>query len=108
MKSIRQIENLHVVVWLLKDVCWLLEWRLVGVLAIVPAMVIAILIAANTRHNRDQFVHNLAICCWIAANSTWMLGEFFFDDGIRPLALVFFVAGFSFIIPHYTRKIYTK
>ena len=27
------------------------------------------------------------------ANSTWMIGEFFYDDGTRPIAIIFFVAG---------------
>lgn len=41
----------------------------------------------------SDFYHNLAISCWIFGNGIWMTGEFFFDDGIRPLAMPFFFAG---------------
>jgi hypothetical protein len=37
---------------------------------------------------------------WILANSTWMLGEFYYNDGFRNFALLFFVMGL-FIVAYY-------
>ena len=45
------------------------------------------------RHDAEELVHNLAVCLWLCANVVWMIGEFFFDDGTRAIARVFFFAG---------------
>lgn len=41
----------------------------------------------------EDCVHNVATCCWIAANIVWMVGEFYFDDGTRAQARLLFWAG---------------
>lgn len=53
-------------------------------------------------------MHNLAVIAWILANSTWMIGEFFFDDGIRPLALVFFGSGLIILFVFYGQQLVLK
>lgn len=98
---IRGFENLHVVLWLIKDVSWLLTWRLLGILMIIPTLAVAIFITWNTRHQVHSFWHNLAITFWISANATWMTGEFYTHDTLRPYALIFFVLGFLSIGYYY-------
>jgi hypothetical protein len=46
-------------------------------------------------------MHNLAICMWICANSTWMIGEFYFDDTTRELSVLFFVVGLLSMLYYY-------
>jgi hypothetical protein len=46
-------------------------------------------------------LHNLAVCFWITANSVWMTGEFYYDDGTRPYAIIFFIAGLLCVAYYY-------
>ncbi len=98
---IREYENLHILLWLLKDVCWVLVWEVAGIIMIVPTIAVAIHITWLRREIKSDLYHNLAICLWISANSVWMIGEFFFDDTLRPVSIFFFVTGLFTILYYY-------
>jgi len=97
----RQMENLHIVFWLFKDISWCLIWKPLGILMILPTFIISLVIAWRTRQYVSELCHNIAISVWIAANSYWMISEFFgFDEEIvtgaityKHLALIPFGAG---------------
>jgi len=102
MNQLKAKENLHVVFWLLKDFAWLMHFRLLGMTMVLPTIILGIWITVRTyrmaqaskkREIWSDYYHNLAISCWIMGNGIWMTGEFFFNDGIRPLAMPFFFAG---------------
>ena len=92
--KLRKLENAHILLWLVKDACWVMEIKMLGVLMIIPTLIMAFYLTWSTRRWVHEFYHNLAVCCWIAANSIWMAGEFFFQDATRPFAIFFFVLGF--------------
>jgi len=98
---IRVTENAHILLWLIKDTCWVLDLRLLGVCMIVPTILVAVYLTARTRTVREEFIHNLAVVCWLCANSIWMIGEFYYDDHTRPFALVFFALGLLTLAVHY-------
>lgn len=96
MKSIhdiRKVENFHILLWLLKDLCWVSLSKMLGVIMIAPTLAFAIFITWRNRFDKAELLHNLAICLWICANSVWMIGEFYFDDTTRGAAMFFFIAG---------------
>ncbi|MEY4917588.1 MAG: hypothetical protein RL616_1501 [Verrucomicrobiota bacterium] len=97
MKDIKKLENLHVSLWLLKDCAWCQDWVKVGMMVALPTIFLAAKIAWERRQDAEELVYNLAVCCWLCANVTWMIGEFFFDDGTRAIARVFFFAGLLLI-----------
>jgi hypothetical protein len=104
----RKIENLHILFWLIKDVCWAMNFKELGMLMIVPTMTVAIIILFQTRHILSEFIHNLAVVFWIVANCTWMIGEFWGIDenligniGLRQLAIVPFVLGLVVLLYYY-------
>lgn len=101
MKNIREYENLHIALWLIKDTCWAMTFRTAGMLMIVPTLFVALHIAWKSRNNISDLFHNIAICLWIAANATWMTGEFFYDDTTRPYAMAFFIAGLIVVAMYY-------
>jgi hypothetical protein len=106
VKNIREYENLHIALWLVKDTCWVMGdrfplMRYPGMFMIIPTILVAIHIAWRSRHNISDLFHNVAVCLWISANATWMTGEFFYDDGLRPYAMVFFVLGLIVIAAYY-------
>lgn len=68
---------------------------------ILPTLVVAIHITWLSRKNVADLFHNIAICLWISANATWMTGEFFYDDTLRPYARVFFIAGLIVVAIYY-------
>lgn len=100
----RKTENLHILLWLMKDACWALNLRIPGLIMIVPTLSVALLITWQTRHMVSELIHNLAIVLWITANCLWMIGEFFHWDedvwhgyGLRQFALVPFACGLSLL-----------
>jgi len=74
--------------------CWVTGFKTLGTIMIAPTIVIAVVITWKSREVVAELCHNLAVVFWISANSTWMIGEFFYNDTTRPYAIAFFSAGF--------------
>ena len=100
---LRRLENLHIVFWLVKDTCWLLELKLLGTIMVVPTVFLAAYMLKITfRHS--EFFLNCAVLCWITANSTWMLLEFYNDHRYKNVAFIPFVLGLLSISLFYIRN----
>ncbi len=104
----RRIENLHILLWLIKDACWAMNYRIPGMIMIIPTLLVALFITWQTRHILSEFLHNLAVVFWISANCTWMIGEFYGWDenlwgeyGLRQMSLIPFVIGLLILIYYY-------
>ncbi len=93
VRSLRASENFHIVLWLLKDLCWVMDLKLAGMIMVVPTVAMAVYIAWRSRGVLGELLHSVAVVFWILANGTWMIGEFFLEDGTRPLVATFFIAG---------------
>ena len=109
----RKIENLHIVLWLIKDMCWAVNLHWMAVFMIIPTMIVALLITWQTRKMRSELFHNLAIVFWITANCTWMVGEFYGWDenlykgyGLRKFAVIPFGIGLSIIGYYYISNLW--
>src|SRR5262245_39650686 len=100
-QRIRRLENIHIAIWLCKDMAWCSLWKTAGLLFSCPALLLQFWLTWQSRRNDEEFCHNLAVACWICANITWMVGEFYFEDKTRPLAKAFFFAGMCSIAVHY-------
>jgi len=105
--KIRHYENIHIPLWLIKDTCWMLEWKTLGIIMIFPTLLVAILIAAKTRME-DEFFINLAICFWISANAYWMCCEFLGHVELKNYAGYPFVAGMICVAWFYFRRVLIK
>jgi hypothetical protein len=79
-----------------------------GMIMIVPTIAMAIYLCFISRKDQKEFYHSLAVCFWIAANASWMIGEFYFNDGIRPLAFSFFALGLFSIAFYYLKSLFFK
>jgi hypothetical protein len=98
----RRTENLHIVFWLVKDLCWVMLWKPLGLIMIVPTIGAAVLITWQTRHIKSELLHNIAVVLWIIANAYWMITEFFFkDDSLRYYAVIPFTLGLITIAYYY-------
>ena len=104
----RRVENLHILLWLIKDAAWAVNWRVLGTVMIVPTLFVAILITWQTRHILSELIHNLVVTIWITANCTWMVGEFFGWDenlwgsiGLRQLTVIPFGIGLLILAYYY-------
>ena len=104
LSKIRGTENLHILLWIVKDTCWVQDYRVVGVSMIIPTIAVAIYLTVKAREQREEFIHNMAVCFWLCANSIWMIGEFFYNDQTRPYATVFFALGLGTLALHYLPK----
>ena len=112
--NFRRTENMHILLWLLKDICWATNFRIPGLIMIVPTLTVAILITWQTRHMKSELFHNLAVDFWITANCTWMIGEFFQLDenlwhgyGLRQAAIIPFALGLG-VLAYYYIVLYKK
>jgi hypothetical protein len=108
LEKIRKFENVHIFLWLLKDIFWVTISKTGGMIMIFPTLFLAIWITWKNRNRLSELAHNLAICAWICANSVWMTGEFFFDDTLRPISVVFFAIGIGVIGTFYIYLIFKK
>ena len=104
----RRVENLHILLWLIKDACWAINLKIPALVMIIPTLVVAILITYQTRKITSEFLHNLAIDFWITANCTWMVGEFTGWDvnlvgkyGLREFSLIPFGIGLIILAYYY-------
>jgi hypothetical protein len=96
--------------WLIKDGCWALNFKIPALIMIVPTLLVAILITYQTRKITSEFLHNLAIDFWITANCTWMVGEFYGWDenligswGLRqfsifPFSIGLLILGYYYLV----------
>jgi hypothetical protein len=93
MVDLKKWENLHICFWLVKDTCWMLEWKYLGVMMIIPTVSITIYTLKKSMGDR-QFYLNLGIFFWILANSFWMCTEFFELTQYKIFTLIPFCLGF--------------
>jgi hypothetical protein len=100
LDKIRKYESMHIVFWLIKDSCWMMEWKWLGALMILPTVSLALYLVFKTTGTRDIFI-NIAIFFWISANSFWMLMEFFNDNQYKNFAAIPFALGFCFVAIFY-------
>jgi hypothetical protein len=111
LKNLRDFENFHILLWLAKDVCWVTEFEIGGAIMVAPTLLLAMFITYKGRRDKADLFHNLAVVCWIAANSVWMLGEFYgeqmgYDDEVtKPHARILFFVGLSFVVYYYTIRL---
>jgi hypothetical protein len=91
---------------------WSMGWRLKGISMIIPTLLISIYMTRKFKGNPSEWYHNLAVICWIVANSYWMISEFFGFEELFifgwvkwvHLALIPFVSGLLFIAYFYFFK----
>lgn len=75
-----------------------------GTISIAPTLAFALYITHRSRDSTTELVHNTAVCLWIVANSLWMIGEFFYEDTTRPVAVWFFLAGLGLVSGYYLSR----
>ena len=107
LDRIKKYENIHIVFWLIKDTCWMLELKTAGAIVMIPTIYVAIYIAYKTRGTAELYI-NLAILFWIIANSYWMMIEFFNDNEYKNAAIVPFFLGFIFVVIFYVKVVFFK
>jgi prepilin signal peptidase PulO-like enzyme (type II secretory pathway) len=98
----RKLENLHIALWLIKDLAWVMIWKPLGLFMILPTMTAAVLITWQTRNIKSELLHNIAVVLWISANAYWMIAEFFSkNESLRYYAAIPFTLGIIVISYHY-------
>lgn len=107
-KSKHVPENLHVILWLLKDMLWCMNSTL-GILMVCPTVSVSIYILYICRDNKSDLYHNLSIGAWIIANSTWMVGDLLHKEAyIKPYAIFIFSVGVAILGYYYSMMLFKK
>ncbi len=92
--SIREFDMILVLLWLMKDMSWMMGWKYIGAFLAIPTILLSIWITYKCKQNTSDFWYNLATVFWITANSIWMIGEFYLHVNSSSIALIFFTCGF--------------
>jgi hypothetical protein len=93
---------MHILFWLIKDICWCIGFKPLGVAMIFPTLIIALYITWRNRHIFSELVHNLAVTFWISANSMWMIFEFMErDDELKNYCIIPFATGLTILFYYY-------
>ncbi len=88
------MEYAHVLLWLVKDMCWAQGWKLAGTIMVLPTIVVAIILTWLQRTQPVTRAHNVAITLWITSNSLWMLAEFYkLEEILKPISTAGFALG---------------
>ncbi|MBK9727622.1 MAG: hypothetical protein WAS55_00140 [Saprospiraceae bacterium] len=95
------MENRHIILWLLKDVSWMLGLKIIASIIMVPTFLLAFYICYKSRKIASDFYHNLAVSFWIIANGIWMFGEFYFENQTKTMALASFILGIVSLLYYY-------
>ena len=107
MPKTKHYENIHIPLWLLKDTCWMMHWKTLGITMIVPTVLVALIIVLkNLREGIDDFWVNLAVLFWISGNSYWMICEFFDHEALKYYAAIPFVAGIVSVAYYYKKHFF--
>jgi hypothetical protein len=102
-------EYAHVVLWLIKDMCWAQGWIKLGTVMVFPTVLVAIIITWIQRKDEITLVHNAAVSIWISANSLWMLAEFYHLEPIlKPWSSVGFGAGLLLLGLYYGKLLFGR
>ena len=107
IERLKRYDNLHIVFWLIKDSCWMLELRWLGAIVMVPTLYLAFYIILKTLQQKEVYI-NIAIFFWILANSFWMMMEFFNHNHLKNLASIPFALGFVFVAIFYFKYEFKK
>lgn len=102
------METIHIPLWLVKDICWLMEYRTLGVIIAVPTVLVALLMCVITFKEKDHFLPNVSIAFWIMANANWMFAEFYELDTKSYSIYPFLLGVFAFAIFIYIKLIDRK
>lgn len=103
LKKQRLLENLHIPLWIIKDTCWMMGFKLAGTIMVWPTLLMACYIAWISKGNLLSLLPNLAVLCWISANAIWMLDEFY-EFGFKWLSLSCFSVGILFTIAYFIKQ----
>ncbi|MCK6610752.1 MAG: hypothetical protein L6Q78_06890 [Bacteroidia bacterium] len=103
-RKIRESENLHVILWLVKDTFWMLEFKPIAVFMIAPTLAMALWVLWISRNEELTLLPNLAVTFWILANGIWMLDEFYFT-GTKLWSLIPFISGIAIMLVYLFMRI---
>ena len=105
--ALKKHENTHILLWLIKDSCWVMEFKVPALVMIFPTLSMAFYLLIKSWSNTSERIHNWSICFWIMANSIWMIGEFT-EQEYRPYAAILFGIGLMSLVSFYLRKLFVK
>jgi hypothetical protein len=72
LKNIRNIHEIHITSWLVKDIFWTLKLKWLSTIMVIPTLILAIYILGTEKEHRDG---NWTLFFWLLMNIFWMLHE---------------------------------
>lgn len=100
------LENFHVLLWLFKDACWMMNYKILGTFMVLPTLSFALYFVFKSSKDFFQRISSIAVFCWITANAWWMLSEFYFET-LKLFALLPFSIGIGLML-YYVYGIFAK
>jgi len=71
-KIIWNIQEIHIISWLFKDIFWCLKFTWMATFMVIPTSILTLYIFITEKENRKS---NLTLLSWVFMNIFWMLHE---------------------------------
>jgi hypothetical protein len=107
MHKIRVYENIHILFWLIKDLSWVMLWKPLGLLMIIPTVGFAIWFCIKTFSINEFYVY-LATLFWILANGIWMVLEFYSLEQYKFISAIIFIFGLISVVVYLLKEFSVK
>lgn len=72
LKKNWDIQKIHVISWLFKDIFWCLKLTILATMMIIPTSILTIYLLIKEKDNRET---NLVLFSWVFMNIFWMVHE---------------------------------
>jgi|LauGreDrversion4_2_1035121.scaffolds.fasta_scaffold23765_5 hypothetical protein len=100
IKNKLDIQELHVISWLLKDMFWCLKLNMLATIMVIPTAFLTIYLLIK---EKDKRLLNLTLFSWVFMNITWMLHEIY-DTPEWPIR-VFMLLGIAMTIRFVAKRL---
>jgi 4-amino-4-deoxy-L-arabinose transferase-like glycosyltransferase len=97
MRFKKILQLLHIPLWVIKDLFWMIGWSWLSLALSIPAILVSILIVNYTAGIKK--LENYIIFCWLTANTLWLMDEKL-NAHTHYFSLLFFLLGLGVSIKY--------
>jgi hypothetical protein len=98
------VETVGSVCWLAMDAGWMLGWRAVATVLVVPCLAAHALLFRFTPRTAVAVAVTASMNCWLGMNAAWMLGDVWAAPSLLVVAKLFCAAATLLLVVAFSRS----
>ena len=92
------VETMGSLCWLAMDAAWMLQWRFLATILVVPSLVAHLWLFRRGSTGLVTFCVTASLNCWLGMNALWLLSDLWDRPALLIAAKVFSALAVAFII----------